>query len=461
MLDTATIKRLADTLDGHVIRPGDEAYDEARGLWNGMIDRRPEAVVRCASASDVARTLRFARAEGLPVAVRGGGHGVAGRASVEGGVVIDLSSMRDVTVDVEARTARVEAGATWADVDRVTQAHGLATTGGIDSRTGVGGLTLGGGQGWLARRHGLTIDNLMAVDLVTADGTLVHACTNEHSDLFWALRGGSGNFGVAVAFTYRLHPVGPEILTAQVYYPVEDAAAALRAYRRLIDGAPDELACYALIMHVPPVAPFPEDRFGSVAIALVGCWFGPADEGAARFEPLLEVGDPMLSAIVPMPYETWQRSFDAGTPDGARYYYKTHYLRELSDGALDALVELAPGLEGPLSMVGIEGLGGAVARVDPAATAFPHRDAAFSVGFWGGWLDASDDASIRAWVRSAWQDVAPFATGGGYVNYMDQDDERATSAFGRNLARLQEVKARYDPEDVFRGNQLLKPQPAP
>lgn len=456
MTDIARIDDLASSLEGQLIQPRDDAYDNARALWNGMIDARPAAIARCASPADVVQALRFARSEGMPIAVRSGGHGVSGRATVDGGVVIDLGAMRRVDIDVAARTARVEAGATWADVDRATQAHGLATTGGIDSRTGVGGLTLGGGQGWLARKHGLTIDNVVAIEMVTAEGDLVRASDDEHTDLFWALRGGSGNFGVVVAFTYRLHPVGPQILTAQVYYPIEDASAALRAYRDLLQGAPDDLSCYALIMRVPPVAPFPEERFGDVVVALVGCHFGSQSAGSDLFGPLESVGNPILSAIVPMPYETWQSSFNAGTPDGGRYYFKAHYLAELSDDAIESLVALAPDLTGPLSMVGLESLGGAAGRVDSGATAFAHRDAKFSLGFWGGWIDAQDDDAVMAWVRSAWEAARPYATGGVYVNYMDRDDDRAASAFGTNLERLRRVKAVYDPDGMFQGNQRVQ-----
>ncbi len=412
MADVSPTEHLLSALRGTLLQPGDPDYEAARLLWNGKIDRRPACIVRCTNAADVQEAVRYARASGRPLAVRGGGHGVAGHASVDDGVVIDLSPMRRVEVDASARVARVEAGATWSDVDQATQAYGLATTGGIDSRTGVAGLTLGGGQGWLARAHGLTIDNLLAVDLVTADGALLHVSADEHRELFWALRGGGGNFGVAVGLVYRLHPVGPEVLTAQIYYPAEDAPAVLRAYRDLMLRAPDTLACYALLMRVPPVAPFPEERFGTVAIALVGCALD-GDEGAtASFEALTGAGTPMLSAIAPMPYAAWQQSFDAGTPDGARYYYKAHYLADLSDGAIDALAALAAQLTGPLTMVGIECLGGAVARVEPTATAFAHRGARFSLGIWGGWIDAAEDEAVMSWVRRAWEATAPHATGG-------------------------------------------------
>ena len=452
------LDRLERTLEGQLLRRTDRAYDEARKLWNGMIDRRPAAIARCAGAADVARVVLFARREGLPLAVRGGGHGVAGRASVDDGIVIDLRDMRKVDVDPAARTARVEAGATWADVDAATQAYGLATTGGIDSRTGVGGLTLGGGQGWLARKHGLTIDNVLRVELVTAEGEHLRASADENPDAYWALRGGSGNFGVAVAFDYRLHAVGPEVLTGQAYYPLSDAPLVLRAYRELIARAPEDLSVYALLMRVPPVAPFPEERFGEVIVALVGCWFGAPHEGASLLDPLADIGHPILSAVAPMPYVAWQQAFDAGTPDGARYYYKAHYLPELADGVLDALVRVAGTLTGPLSMVGLECLGGAVARVERDATAFPHRDAAFSLGIWGGWLDAGEDDAVIAWVRSASEATQPYASG-AYVNYMSGDDDRAGDAFGGNLGRLREVKARLDPKGVFRGNQVLAPAP--
>jgi FAD/FMN-containing dehydrogenase len=450
---------LDDRLVGELVVPDHAGYDAARAVWNGMIDRRPRAIARCADTADVAAALTVARAHDLPLAVRGGGHNVAGTAVCDDGLVIDLSTMTGVRVDPEARTARVQAGATWADVDAATQEHGLATVGGVDSRTGVGGLTLGGGNGWLARTHGLTVDNLLAVDLVTADGAVVHASADEHPELFWALRGGGGNFGVVTSFEYRLHPIGPEVLVTQAFHRFDDLTEVLRFHRDYVAAAPDEVSCYAMILHVPPIDAFPAEHHGAPAVALVAVHSGDVDEAGPLLAPVEGHGDPIVAFTTPTPYTALQQSFDAGTPDGARYHYRSQFLADLSDDAIATLATLAGRLPGEFTMVGIEPMGGAVNRVPADATAFPHRDAAFNLGIWAGWSDPGMDAEATAWARELHAAMTPHATGGVYVNYLDRDEAaRVEDAYAGHLARLRDVKQTWDPDNVFRGNHNIRPR---
>lgn len=458
MSQTSAVDRLEETLRGQLIRPDDAGYDEARSVWNGMIDRRPAAIAHCAGVADVIASIDFARSNGLPLSVRGGGHGFAGQALREGGLLIDLSGMTGVHVDPKTETARVEGGATWGVVDHETQAFGLAVTGGVDSRTGVGGLTLGGGVGYLARAFGLTVDNVVSAEVVLADGSTVTANDEEHPDLFWALRGGSGNFGVVTSFEYRLHALGPQVMTAQVFHPRTAANDVLAFWRDLMTDGPDELTCYALFVNVPPVDPFPEEQQGRTALALVACYAGTLEDGQRALSPIGSFGKPFLSAIAPMEYAALQRSFDAAAPDGGRFYGKAHYLEELSDDAVSAVVEQVERLPGPYSNVFFEPMGGAISRIEPSATAYPHRSARFGFGITSGWQDTADDEDAIAWTRSLFDAVTPYASGGVYVNYLGDDrDDRVTSAYGVNLERLQEVKAVYDPDDVFSGNASLVP----
>jgi FAD/FMN-containing dehydrogenase len=450
MASTRMSERLVDRLRGRVIAPSDPGYDEARAVWNGMIDRRPALVARCTGTADVIAAVDFAREHHLTPTVKAGGHGVSGAAVSDGGLVIDVSEMREVTLDPHARRARVGAGATWGVVDHETQAFGLAVTGGVDSRTGVGGLTLGGGIGYLARPFGLTIDNLLSAQVVLADGRTVTASEDEEPDLFWALRGGGGRLGVVTSFEYRLHELGPEVMTAQVFHPIEAAGEALAFYREYLAGADDSIACYALFVTVPPVEPFPRHRHGRTALALIACHAGTLDEGRAALGPLGSFGEPLFAAIAPMPYAALQRSFDAGAPDGGRYYWKAHLLDALTDELVTTLAERIDPLPGPYSIVFLESLGGAVARVAPEATAFPHRSARFGFGISTGWADAADDAYAISWTRALFDAVAPHATGGVYLNYLDRDEGgRIGDAVGANLARLREIRARYDPDRVF------------
>jgi len=438
---------------GEVVEPGDADYERARRVWNGMIDRRPALIARCAGTADVIAALEYARRSGLPVTARGGGHGVAGKAVCDGGVVIDLSKMDDVHVDHRAKTARVGPGATWGQVDRETQAFGLAVTGGVDSRTGVAGLTLGGGVGHLARAIGLTIDNLISAEVVLADGQVVTASADDHPDLYWALRGGGGNFGIVTSFEFRLHEVGPEVMTAQVFYPMEQAAGVLASYREFMLAAPDEVSCYALFINVPPVEPFLEEDHGKTTLALVGSYAGDIDAGEEALAPLTVIGSSMLSVLVPMPYATLQSSFDAGAPEGGRYYWKATYLDELSDELISVLAERVDPLPGPYSNVFVEPMGGAISQVGASTTAFAHRDAVFGLGISSGWDDPANDDSGVDWTRSLYSAIASYGCGGVYANYVDRDEEdRLGEAWGANQSRLREIKQTYDPDGVFHGN---------
>jgi FAD/FMN-containing dehydrogenase len=456
------VQAFHDRMHGEVLHPGDEGYGEARTVWNAMIDKYPAMIARCSGAADVMTAVDLAREHDLLLSVKGGGHNFAGTAVCDDGLMIDLSEMNSVRVDPQARTARVGPGATWADFDHEAQAFGFATTGGLVSTTGVAGLTLGGGQGYLARKHGLTIDNLIGADVVTADGELVRASAEENPDLFWGLRGGGGNFGVVTAFEFELHPVGPEVLGGPVFHPYEDAAEALRFYREFTADAPDELACYALIVRVPPEPPFPEPDRGEPSLAFAVCYTGPIDEGRELLAPLREFGDSIVDAVQPIPYAALQQSFDDGSPEGYRWYTKSHYLGGLSDDAIDTILEYTNPFPGPLTQVALEPMGGAIGRVEPTATAFPHRDAAYSLGIWPGWADPENDDDLIAWAREFHEAMAPYATDGVYANYLDRDErDRVEAAYGVNYDRLVNVKNRWDPENRFRLNQNVEPTDQP
>jgi FAD/FMN-containing dehydrogenase len=448
---------LTARIRGTLLRPGAPGFDEARGIWNGMIDRRPGIIVRCTGVADVMAAVDVVREHGLVFAVRAGGHSVAGKSVCEGGVMIDLSPMNRVVVDPVARTARAGAGATWGDFDHETQAFGLGTTGGLISSTGVAGLTLGGGIGYLTRTHGLACDNLVSLDVVTAAGEFVRASETENADLFWACRGGGGNFGVVTSLEFRLHEVGPEVAVAQAFHPIEAAADVLRFYREYSAGAPDSTACYAMVVNVPPVEPFPEAYHGKPAVALVAFDAGPVDEGKARLAPVASHGEPMFAFVDGMPYTAVQTAFDAGNPKGQRYYWKSMHLSGLTDDALDTVVRFCNDFHGDLSIVGIEPLGGAFGRVAPDATAFPHREVPYSFGVWTGWTDPANDEANIAWTRAFHDAMAPHGAG-AYVNYLGEDEGgRVEEAYGANWTRLREVKRKWDPDNLFRMNQNIAP----
>jgi FAD/FMN-containing dehydrogenase len=442
---------------GDILEPGDAGYEAARKVWNATVDRRPAAIVRCRGTADVIHAVNYAREHGLLLAVRGGGHSFAGKSVCDGGLVIDLSRMRGVWLSPDRRTVRVQGGATWADLDHETQAFGLATTGGLISHTGVAGLTLGGGIGWLARKHGLACDNLVSADVVTATGELVHASEDDNAELFWGLRGGGGNFGVVTSFEFRLHPVGPQVLGGLVIHPFAAAAEGLRFYRDFAADAPDEVACYAMFGHIPAMAPFPEEHQGRTGFFFAASYAGPIAEGEGALAPLRSFGRPILDGLQPTPYTVLQQAFDEAQKPGNRWYGKSGFWNEMSDDAIDTLVRGVDPLSGPMSMVFFERMGGAVGRVPVDATAFPHRIAPFNFGITAGWMDPTEDELHMAWTRDLHATLSSYDQG-VYVNYTDEDESgRTGAAYGVNYDRLVEVKNCWDPENLFRMNMNVAP----
>jgi FAD/FMN-containing dehydrogenase len=452
------IERLANALRGEVIAPGDERYEEARALWNASVDRRPALIARCAGVADVVETVRFARAADLPVAVRCGAHSVAGLGSCDGGVVVDLSPMQAVRVDLQARTATAEGGTLGAVLDRETQAFGLATTLGIVSTTGIGGLTLGGGIGWLQRKHGLTVDNLIAAELVTADGEVVRASADENPDLFWGLRGGGGNFGVVTSFTYRLHPVGPDVYAGLLAWPAEQAADVLRLFRSFMAEAGDEVMAIAILRTAPP-APFLPESIHGTPIAAIACFYaGPPEEGERALAPLRELA-PAGDALGVRPYTAFQSMFDASWLPGFHNYWKAEYLSGLEDESVELAARYALAHSSPLSDFKFAALGGAVARVADDDTATGFRQAPFVLNINTRWADASESDRHIAHTRELYDAFVPHSAGGVYVNFLGEEGkERVRAAYGdERFGRLQDLKGRYDPDNVFRFNQNIPP----
>jgi FAD/FMN-containing dehydrogenase len=434
-------------LSGDMILPGEADYEGARQVWNGMIDRYPAMIVRCASRADVVAAVRFAQSRGLPLAIRGGGHNSAGLAVCDGGLVIDLSRMKGITIDPIRLTARAEPGLTLGEFVRAIEAEGLLTTTGVISGTGMAGLTLGGGMGWLMGKYGLTIDNLLAVEIVTADGQIRAADENEHGDLLWAVRGGGGNFGVVTAFEYQLHPAEP-LLAGMVVHPIERARDVLRFYRDFTVNAPDELTTYAAFARTPD---------GQPVIGLTLCYAGPRAEAERAIAPLRQFGPPLVDLIRPMSYYELITMLDAGAPDGRNYYEKANTLPALTDEAIDQLVAFGTARTSPFSQLMIQHVHGAAARVAPDATAFALRFDHYVTGFVAAWDQGPADAHI-AWARDGFAATAPYAARGAYVNFLNDDgEERVRAAYGANYARLARIKAKYDPANVFRLNQNIKP----
>jgi FAD/FMN-containing dehydrogenase len=448
------VDALRPQLAGAVLSPSDPGYDEARRIHNGMIDRRPALVVRCHGSADVQAAVRFAREHGLEIAVRGGGHNVAGNAVCDGGLVIDLSAMRGVHVDPRARRARAQGGATWGDFNRETQLHGLASTGGVVSTTGVGGLTLGGGLGWLLGKHGMAVDNLRAVELVTATGEVLRASADEHPDLFWAVRGGGGNFGVATWLEYEVYPVGPMVTGGLVAHPFSAARDVLRFYRDFTAALPDELTVFAGLLHAP-------DGSGAKLAAIVVCHVGSLDMGAAAVTSVKRFGSPVMDVIGPMPYSTVNTLFDAGFPKGALNYWKSSFLTSLTDGAIDTMIDHFAAAPSPMSALLLEHFHGAAVRVNPTETAFPHRTVGYNFLAVGEWTDPAATRDNVAWTRGVYTAMTPHFAPGRYVNYLNADEVEdggaVAAAFGPNWKRLREVKQRYDPDNVFHLNQNVKP----
>lgn len=449
LLSTTTVDRLRMGMKGSVVDPAHADYETARRIWNGMIDRRPALIARCANVADVQAALAFGRAEGLPIAVRGGGHNAAGLSSSEGGLVIDLSTMNGVEVDPDVRVARAGGGTTWAQFDAATQVHGLATTGGAISTTGVGGLTLGGGIGWLMRTYGLACDGLIAAEIVAADGEVLNATADEHPELLWALRGGGGNFGIVTTFTFRLHPL-TDVLGGLLVHPAERAGDLLRFYRNSTSQAPDELTLFAGLMTSPDGMPIS---------ALISCHAGEPDRAERDMEPIRAFGPPLADQITRVPYTAQQAMLDEGFPSGLQVYWKSHFLTGLEDAAIDILVDHFERITSPLSAILLEQLGGAVARVGVDDTAFRYRNAPYNLAVISRWTDPAEADRHIAWTRELFEAMRPFAEG-VYVNYLSADEapDRVISAYGaETYAHLAEIKATYDPDNVFAATQNIQP----
>ena len=447
-----SIIELRKTFTGQLLQPNDPGYDEARKVHNGLIDKRPALIARCRGVADVIDAVNLGHDLGLEVAVRGGGHNVAGRATVDNGLMIDLATMKGIHVDSSRKTVRAQGGVTWAELNRETQLHGLAVTGGVVSTTGIAGLTLGGGIGWLMSKYGLALDNLVSVDLVLADGRVVTASNNDNADLFWGVRGGGGNFGVATSFEYGLHPVGPTITGGIVAHPIDYARDALRFFRDCTASLPDELTVVAGLIHAP-------DGSGSKLAGMVACHCGSLDAGEAAMRPLKGFGSPVLDALAPMPYCQLNGMLDAGYPKGAFNYWKSSFLAQLSNDAIDIIVESFARCPTPMCQMLIEYLHGAATRVGVSDTAFPVRAEGYNFLVLGQWTDRAISDRCIAWTRQTYADMAPFFATARYVNYLDEDDlgDPVAAAYGPNYRRLQQLKAKYDPENFFHMNQNIRP----
>jgi FAD/FMN-containing dehydrogenase len=445
---------LAATFRGQLLQPMDAGYEAARKVHNGLVDKRPALIARCQGVADVAAAVDLTRRLGLEVAVRGGGHNVAGRATIDGGVVVDLSLMKGIRVDPQRRTVWAQGGVTWGELNRETQLHGLAVTGGVVSSTGIAGLTLGGGIGWLMGKHGLALDNLLSVELVTADGQVLQASRQQEPELFWALRGGGGNFGVATGFEYALHPVGPIITGGLLVHPIERARALLEFFRDSTRQLPDEQTLFATLAHAP-------DGSGAQVAALVTCHCGPLDDAGKAMLPLQQFGSPLLDAVGPMPYVQLNGMLDAGYPQGALNYWKSSFLTELSEAAITTMIDCFTRCPTPMGQLLLEHFHGAITRVDVGDTAFPHRGEGYNFLVLGQWTQPEDSDACIAWTRQTYERMRPFFAAGRYVNYLDDDeaDDPAAAAYGPNYRRLQQIKGRYDPENFFRMNQNIRPLP--
>ncbi len=445
------LAKLHNAFSGTVLQPGDTEYDTVRALHNGLIDKHPAVIARCRNEADIAASITFAREHGLEIAVRGGGHNVSGRASVEGGMMIDLSLMKAIEVNATTRRAIAQGGVTWGEFNRVTQQHGLATTGGVVSSTGIAGLTLGGGFGYLAGKHGLATDNLVGATVVTAQGKTVRASDSENPDLYWALRGGGGNFGVVSSLEYSLHPVGPTIMGGAVAWPISEARNVLELYREFTESASDEIACLAGVGHAP-------DGSG-VKVAIIGASHcGSLTEGERMLRPIKEFGSPLFDTIQPIPYGDLNGMFDAAYPKGMLNYWKSSFLTSVEDGPLNAIIEMVQHCPSKYSGIFLEHWHGAAARVPADQTAFHHRREGHNLLILSQWQEAAAMEENIGWAREGFARLEPFFGEARYVNYMDQDDASDVAGpFGGNYARLAQIKARWDPENVFHLNQNIRP----
>jgi FAD/FMN-containing dehydrogenase len=457
-LQAGKIEELKGGFKGEILLPSDGDYDSARQIWNAMIQKRPAVIARCATTSDVVRAVNFAKDNGLLLAVRGGGHNIAGNAVCDDGLVIDLSQMKAAQVDPTARRVTIEAGATLGDLDAATQAYGLATPVGINSTTGIGGLTLGGGFGWLSRKYGLTVDNLESAEVVTAAGEVVRASESEHPDLFWALRGGGGNFGVVTRFEFRLHPVGPDVLSGLIVYPISEAKSVLQQYREFMANAPEELNVWTVLRKAPPLPFLPETFHGQEMIALALIYAGDPKQGEPLVEPLRKFGTPIGEHVGVQPYAAWQQTFDPLLTPGARNYWKSHNFTTLQDGLFDVVVEYVEKLPSDQCEIFFGAIDGATMRPAADSMAYAQRDAKFVMNFHGRWEDPVDDERCIRWARDFFNATAPFSSGGVYINFMTADEpDRVRSAYGPNYDRLVQVKRKYDPNNLFRMNQNIAP----
>ncbi|MGH8859784.1 MAG: FAD-binding oxidoreductase [Jatrophihabitantaceae bacterium] len=457
---TADFEELAASLRGAVITPDDAGYDTARAVYNAMIDKHPAAIARCADTADVITAVRFAREHDLDIAVRGGGHNAAGLGVADGALVIDMSTQRSTTVDPAAHTVRVDPGCTWGDVDHATVAFGMATPSGFLASTGVAGLTLGGGIGYLSRRFGLTVDNLLSADVVLADGTLVTASENSHPDLFWALRGGGGNFGVVTSFTFRCHDIGDmwTIVGGPVLYDFADTAEVMSWYRELLPSLPEELSGWIGLITIPPAPPFPEELWGRKSCAIVWCYTGPHDRADAVLAPVKSFGSPLLVGMQPMPFSVLQSAFDGLYPAGLQWYWRADFFNEISDAAIDVHVKFGAQLPTGHSTMHLYPIDGAASRVPVDATAFAYRDCGWAGVIVGVDPDPSNAEAISQWTRDYWSELHPTSAGGAYVNFlMDEGQERVRASYRGNYDRLAQVKGRYDPGNVFHINQNIRP----
>jgi FAD/FMN-containing dehydrogenase len=458
VLDEGAISAFRAGLRGRLFRPGDEGYDEARKVWNGMIDRRPAVIARCANVADVIAAVNFAREQRLPIAIRGGSHNVTGNAVCDGGVVVDLSSMKGIRVDPEKRTVRAEGGCTWGDVDHATHAFGLAAPGGVISTTGIAGLTLGGGIGHLTRKYGLSCDNLISADVVLADGRFVAASEKENADLFWALRGGGGNFGVVTSFEFRLHPVS-QVVAGPILWPLEKSREALRLYRDFMNKAPEDLSAFFAFLVVPPGPPFPQELHNKTVCGVVAVYTGPQDKADRLVAPLRGFGPPVFEHFGPVPFPAIQRAFDALVPAGLQNYWKADFVNELSDEVIEAHVTHGAGVPTINTAVHIYPVSGAANRVGKVDTAFFHREAKYVHVLAAIYPDPADTAKNVAWVRDYWSALHPYSSGAAYVNFlMDEGEDRIRATYGGNYERLAAIKRKYDPTNLFRLNQNIRPK---
>jgi FAD/FMN-containing dehydrogenase len=459
-IDEENLRAFGDGLDGSLLRPSDDGFAESCALWNGMITKRPAAVVRAGSTADVQRTVNFARDNELELSVRGGGHNIAGLALSDGGLTIDMSGLKDVDVDVDGRLARVAAGATLGDVDRATQAHGLATTLGFVSATGVAGLTLGGGFGYLTRRFGWTVDDLEEVEIVTADGAVRRASRSENEDLFWALRGGGGNFGVVTEFAYRLHEVGPQMTGGLIAWPAERAGEVTRAFRQVAESAPRELTLVMIRRNAPPAPWVPQEAHGTPIIVVVACHTGTVEQAAEDLAPIKAIGEPLADLIIAKEYAVQQTLLDATMPKGNHYYWKSEFVQGLSDDLMDAYHTQFVDLKAPANQMVLFQVDGALNEHDEDDGAIGNRETGFACVIQSMWTPDSPAAGTnKEWVRRAWEAIRPFSTGGNYVNFQtaDEPEERTTESYRTNFDRLRAVKAQYDPTNLFRVNRNIRP----